>query len=223
MSPDKLEDLSDTRSSEGIQGVCFDGFGTVVEITDKRRPFQALIDREHSTSFGSRAMTHPIGLRELSREVSIPPPEARLAELEADLQAELNSIRLRPGMDLAWNAVHRAGLKIGVCSNLAAPYEQPLMERLPGKPDALVLSFRVKLIKPQPEIYGLVCGQLGLLPSQVLFVGDTLEADVIGPSTIGAFAVPVSEFEQSFAGGASIYAPHLVAQVFNRIVAAKTG
>ncbi|MGO4405202.1 hypothetical protein AB4Z10_13190 [Bosea sp. RAF48] len=66
-----------------------------------------------------------------------------------------------------------------------------------------------------------LCRQLGLQPGQVLFVGDAMQADVIGPSTIGAFSMPISEFERSFASGSSFYAPHPVTQLFQRLSAAK--
>lgn len=216
------EDVPDPRRpGDIIRGICFDAFGTLVEITDKRRPFQALLAREPSASRAVRVMTHPIGLRELAQSLSMPIAEERLVELEGDLNAEVSSMRVRAGMDRAWSAVRRAGLRIGVCSNLAEPYEKPLLQCLPGKPDALVLSFRSKLMKPQAEIYLLACSQLGLKPSEVLFVGDALYADVIGPSTINAFSMPVSEFERSLSG-ASFYAPHPITQLFERIFAAST-
>ncbi|MGO4175917.1 HAD-IA family hydrolase [Bosea sp. TAF32] len=217
LSPSKSACFDNDAGVREIKAVCFDGFGTVVEIGDKRRPFHALLERERSETLTRRAITQPMSLRQLSEELSAPITEEQLADIEADLEAELVSVRLRPGMRAAWQAIRQAGLKIAVCSNLASPYEAPLVEQLPGEPDALILSFRAKLMKPQPEIYELVCGELGLRPREVLFVGDTLHADVIGPSTIGAFAMPISEFERSFEGGASFFAPHLIAELFGRI------
>lgn len=205
-----------------IEAIVFDAFGTLVEIMDKRRPFRALVANERSNALLQRAIRYPIGLGELSQQLSSPVSEERLAELEADLSAELKSVRLRPGMDLVWQAVQRAGLPIAVCSNLAEPYEAPLLEQLPGQPDVSVLSFQTRLMKPQPEIYHLVCNRLGLEPRQVLFAGDSMSADVVGPSAIGSFSMPIAEFERSFACGASFYAPHPIAALFDRIIAAKT-
>lgn len=208
--------------SRGIQAVCFDAYGTVVEIADKRRPFQALLRDEPSSTLAVRAITHPIGLRELSQEMANPAGEEELARLEADLEAECASTRLRPGMEGIWTALHRAGLKIAICSNLAGPYEQTLLDRLPGLPDALVLSFRAGLMKPQQAIYRLACSQLGLQPPEVLFTGNNLEADVFGPGTIDAFAMPIDEFEASYSRRASFYAPTEIAELFERITTAKT-
>lgn len=221
--PDIDYDFLDPRFAMApIEAIAFDGFGTLVDITDKRRPFRALLANEPSNALLLHVLKNPVGLRELSQQLSSPVSEERLAELEADLSTELKSVRLRPGMDLVWQAVQRAGLPIAICSNLAEPYRKPLFEQLPGEPDVSVLSFQARLMKPQREIYHLVCNQLGLEPRQVMFVGDSMQADVAGPNAIGAFSIPIAEFERSFAHGASFYAPHPIAALFDRIIAAKS-
>lgn len=206
-----------------IEAIAFDAFGTLVEITDKRQPFWSLVAGEPSNALLQHALRYPVGLKELSRQLSSPISGERLAELEADLDAELKSVRLRPGMDLVWQVAQRTGLQIAICSNLAEPYENPLVEQMPGKPDVSVLSFQARLIKPQPEIYHLVCNRLGLEARQVLFVGDSMKADVIGPAAIGALSMPIAEFERSFAGGASFYAPRPIVDLFDRLIEAKGG
>lgn len=193
-----------------IRAICFDAFGTIVEITDKRRPFHAL-QREQARTFDeSSPLTKALSLREIAVTIR----DARLAELEADLEAECASIRLRPGMDLIWASLRSLDLKIGVCSNLAAPYERPLLACLPGIPDALVLSFQVGLIKPHPAIYRMVCAKLHVLPAQVLFVGDTLEADVLGPRAAGLLAMPIDEFQDTLAKGQAASAPPALVELF---------
>lgn len=206
-----------------IRAICFDAFDTVVEITDKRQPFHALLASEPSRAAAVQALTQPLGLRELSREIATFIDEDKLAELEADLKAECASTRARPGMDGVWAALRRARLKIAICSNLAAPYEEALIECLPGFPDAFILSFQSGLMKPQKEIYQLVSSQLELKLSQILFVGDSREADVMGPIAAGASAMPIAEFEASYATRPSIYAPSRIVKLFARIAAAKAG
>lgn len=203
-----------------IQAVCFDGFGTLVEIGDKRRPFRALLDNAGSLTAATLALTTPMALRDLARDLATNTDEARLAALEADLAAETASTQLRPGIDAVWSTLRRAGLKVGVCSNLAAPYADALLDRLPDGPDAVVLSFNVGLMKPQPEIYELVCERLGLEPHQILFVGDTVEADVEGPRRAGLFAMHIDEFEAGLANGAAPGAPEPVTELLQRVVRA---
>lgn len=204
-----------------IRAICFDAFGTVVEITDKRRPYHALLRSEPAAAV--QALTQAIGLRELSREIATPVDEARFVELEADLQAECASIRVRPDMKLIWPTLQRAGLKIAICSNLSWPYKWPLLNCLPDWPDGFVLSCEVGFTKPRREIYQLVSSELELRLSQILFVGDSLEADVMGPIAAGASAMPIAEFEASYATRPSIYAPSRIVKLFARIAAAKAG
>lgn len=205
-----------------IQAVCFDGFGTLVEIGDKRRPFRALLDNAGSLSAATQALTAPMSLRDLAHNIATNADEERLVALEADLAAETASTRLRLGIDAIWSALRRAGPKVGVCSNLAAPYADALLGCLPDEPDAVVLSFEVGLMKPQPEIYQLVCERLCLEPYQILFVGDTVEADVDGPRKAGLFAIHIDEFEAGLAHGAAPGAPEPVTELLQRVLRASS-
>lgn len=199
-----------------IRAVCFDGFGTLVDIGDKRQPFKALL-AEAPSSAPTRALITPTNLRDLARDLLGSLEETRLSELEADLAAECASTQPRQGTDVTFEALRRLGLKIGVCSNLAAPYKQALLGCLPRVPDALVLSFETGLMKPQPEIYQLVCSRLDLKPEQILFVGDSVEADVLGPQRAGLFAMHIREFEAALVEGIATTAPTPLAELFSRI------
>jgi FMN phosphatase YigB (HAD superfamily) len=115
-----------------IQAICFDAFGTLVEITDKRRPFRALLRGGVTSITAEEVLTRPLSLREVAARVGHTPGEGGLAELEADLQAERASVRLRPGIAEIWQTLRERGLRIAVCSNLALPYGEPLLSALPG-------------------------------------------------------------------------------------------
>jgi HAD superfamily hydrolase (TIGR01509 family) len=117
-------------------------------------------------------------------------------ELERDLQAESASIRLRPEIEAIWQVLLDKGLRIGVCSNLALPYGPPLLSALPDPSDAVILSYEVGLVKPDPAIFHLVCDRLGISPAEILFVGDTPSADIEGPQAIGMPAMLISDFEE---------------------------
>lgn len=199
-----------------IQAVCFDGFGTLVEIGDKRRPFKALLGDAPSSEAVAKVLTTPTSLADFARHLAIGLDATRLAMLEEDLAAECNSTRLRAGIETMWETLQRLGLKVAVCSNLAMQYGDALVGCLPTASDALVLSFEVGLMKPQAEIYQLVCRQLGLAPDQVLFVGDNLEADVHGPRAAGLFAMHVDAFETGLANGADPATAGAIAELFER-------
>ncbi|MDU0343992.1 HAD family hydrolase [Bosea rubneri] len=202
------------------RAICFDVFGTVLEVTDKRDPYRKLIDNEYD-AIAVRALTHPLGIRDLAQQFDPTPSEDTILQWEADLKAECASLRLRPRMKSIWATLQRAQLQIGVCSNLAIPYAKPMLEELPAQPDGLVLSYRVGIMKPHKDIYQLVASQLELRLSEILFVGNHLEGDVWAPVAAGAHAMTVSEFETSFSSWPSIYAPRQVTDLFGRISTAK--
>jgi HAD superfamily hydrolase (TIGR01549 family) len=178
----------------GFRAICFDAFGTLVEISDKRRPFRTLLKDRPLGDLANAVLTRPLDLRSVAKLLAAELDEDRLASLERDLQAEISSIELRPGVDQIWNVLRGRGIRIGVCSNLALPYGRPLLAALPGGPDALVLSYEVGLAKPDPAIFHLVCERLDLTPAKVLFVGDTPSADIDGPRAVGMPAMHISDF-----------------------------
>ena len=104
-----------------IQAICFDAFGTLVEITDKRGPYRTLLRGGAKVISGEDVLKRPLSLREVAARVGHALGEGGLAELEADLQAECASVRLRPGIAEIWRSLRDGGLRIGVCSNLALP------------------------------------------------------------------------------------------------------
>lgn len=204
-----------------IRAVCFDAFGTVVEITDRRQTFKHILNNPYP-DLPVRAMTRPVGIRDLAQQLDPKPQEAEILQWEAAIEAECASIRLRPRMKAIWNELRKARLQIAVCSNLAAPYAGPMIQALPASPDGLVLSYRVGLMKPHRDIYSIVALQLGLKLSQILFVGDRLEEDVLGPIDAGAAAMPVDEFMAAFGSSPSIFAPPNVVKFFKQFEVGKT-
>jgi FMN phosphatase YigB (HAD superfamily) len=143
-----------------IRAICFDAFGTLVDIADKRRPFQRLLSGKDQGNRAAELLTTALDMRGLTRNLAHDIDGDHLSQLEKDLQAECASVRLRPGIDDIWDALRRMRLRIGVCSNLALPYGPPLLSALPDVPDAVVLSYEVGFIKPDPAIFRLVCGRL---------------------------------------------------------------
>jgi putative hydrolase of the HAD superfamily len=61
---------------------------------------------------------------------------------------------------------------------------------------AQAFSSRVGVRKPDPRIYRVALDQLGLPPTEVLYVGDRLLEDVKGPKALGMRALLTREFRQ---------------------------
>ncbi len=176
---------------ENIKCVAFDVFGTLVEITDHRRPYRHLLNaleaagRAKQIDDASRLMTSHVELTDVAQLLRAEIPPSLLKSLEIDLCAELDSIRTFPEVESSLLALRRAGFKIALCSNLAAPYAAPVKRLLPFHFDVYAWSFEVGAIKPDPAIYAHICRSLNYPASEVLMVGDTIDADYEGPRRAG--------------------------------------
>jgi HAD superfamily hydrolase (TIGR01662 family) len=86
-------------------------------------------------------------------------------------------------------ALGARGLKLAVVSNTASPQWllQPILEQqgIAERVDAIVLSSEVGKRKPHPAIFERALSELEVHASDALFVGDRLEADVLGASRVG--------------------------------------
>ncbi|MGS6472834.1 HAD family hydrolase [Pseudomonas aeruginosa] len=173
-----------------VRGIVFDAFGTLLRIGHRRQPFLQLMKlaraagRRPRTDDARQLMVENLGLAAAAEHFQVPLQSRQLAELEQDLFQELASVRLYPDALPAIERLQGAGLRVAVCSNLAAPYAIPVQLLLPGL-DAYCWSFAVGAIKPEPAIYAQVAQQLGCPVDSLAMIGDTLDADCLGPRRCG--------------------------------------
>lgn len=107
--------------------------------------------------------------------------------ITADLLADL-----RPNRRLldAVAAIRRAGVPVALLSNSwgTRPYDPYAAADLPGLVDVAVISHEVGLRKPDPAIYLLAAGRLGLPPAACVFVDDVAAnlapAGALGMATV---------------------------------------
>lgn len=181
--------------------VCFDLFGTLVEVTEQRgvwREALALVPREKRREFKHRIMREDRQMAKLVLELD-PFADLSLWNTVADkTSTEARSIRMRAGMSCIWSMLQRNGQKLGICSNLSLNYGTPAIEQLPTPPDVCALSYELGYAKPDVEIYQYVVDSFGHRPKQVLFVGDTPKTDILGPRRLGIDAMHIREFETLF-------------------------
>lgn len=174
-----------------IRAVVFDVYGTLAEIRDRRSPFKQLLryaqeqGRQPQPDDGALIMSYPGGLAEAAHRLGILPPLEVQTMLEAELAAELASIRLFDDVNATLADLKKRGFKLALCSNLAEPYAAPILALLDTTLDCYAWSFEVGTIKPDPKIYSYVLRHLGRSAEDVLFVGDSAEADLAGPTQIG--------------------------------------
>lgn len=177
-----------------LQAVVFDAFGTLVQITDKRAPFHRLRELAGASitdnhAFAAAVMTSCHDLYSAAALHCPSVPRETLDILQRELRQELESMKLFPEVHDVFGELKNKGLKIGICSNLAAPYAKFTRLLLPHEVDAFSWSFEVGALKPSQAIYDHMCKALGCHPDSVLMVGDREEEDFLGPLRAGMRAI----------------------------------
>jgi HAD superfamily hydrolase (TIGR01509 family) len=117
---------------------------------------------------------------------------ARHAEVVALLREELASIVLLPGVRSALQFLKRRGCRLGLLSNAATPYREPLDRLgLADLFDVAVYSCDEGMRKPDPRLFAAVCDRLGVAPTRATMVGDSLINDVRAATAAGLQAILV--------------------------------
>lgn len=180
---------------DGIKAVVFDVYGTLVEIANKRWPYRLILDhlaqsgRVVDAEARMALMSHPVGLEEVASRFDAKCDQRVLAEAQLALNIEIDSIHIFPDVITTLENLREQGFKIGVCSNLALPYADPVQRLIPFIMDAYGWSFMIGAVKPDPKIYSWMSKALGCDANEILFVGDTPTADYEGPLSAGMRAL----------------------------------
>lgn len=119
-----------TNALREIDVICFDLFGSLIEITDRRRPFAHLkrkMTPEKALKFRRLAMTTEMMLAEIDAEVRGGATVTDFVVTQAAIAREVASVRIRPGVAEMLAALP---IRYGVCSNLSADYAGAL-DRFP--------------------------------------------------------------------------------------------
>lgn len=110
------------------------------------------------------------------------------------------------GREAVLEALRGRGIRLGFVSNtLTAPelMRQRLEEfGLLRYAAVAVFSVEHRVRKPNPEIYRIALRELGVEPERVVFVGDRVREDVLGPKSLGMRAALTHEFRREDPGAA---------------------
>lgn len=164
-----------------IRSVVFDLYDTLIYI---ERRIEQTYTAEILGNFAAARdiiLTHSLNSYEIAQMLKTDADEfSRLVTQECE------SARVFPDALPTLRQLRKAGLTIGLVSNLASPYIQPFYDLgLDSYVDFLVFSCMVGNRKPDPEIYSLVLDGLGVAPNDILFVGNSLRSDYEGPRACG--------------------------------------
>ena len=103
--------------------------------------------------------------------------------------------RAYPDVAPAFERLRARGLAVGIVSN----WDRRLEALLGGLGlgaliDTVVSSAAVGLHKPDPRIFELACGRLGVSPEDAAHVGDHHYADIVGASAVGMTPVLIDRW-----------------------------
>ena len=167
--------------THGFKAIALDAFGTVIQYGQRLAPYSRLLAGRGEGAARLPFLTRDVPVATFAAELGL---EHLLPDIEADLAEELAGLRLFPEVPQVLEQARAAGLRLAVCSTLAAEYGPAVLGLLPGL-DAYVFSYEVGLAKPEPAIFQRVCDALGCAPGEVVFVGDSKRCDVDGPRAFG--------------------------------------
>lgn len=160
--------------------VVFDAFGTLIRATNRTNPY-ARLNKKSLSNLHREFMTQNKPLQAFCEELG----QAGMYEsLKCELELEHQNMSLFEDVDATLKQLRAQGATIGLCSNLAHDYGARVKELLPNM-DAYILSYEVGYRKPEPLIYDKVCKALKCRPKDIVFVGDSIKADVKGPQDYG--------------------------------------
>ena len=110
----------------------------------------------------------------------------------------MNYVRIDEDAPMALNQLHER-YRLGIVSNFAiADCVTKILDRynLTNLFDIIVVSASVNRRKPHPEIFKFALRKLNQEPSEVVFVGDTVDADIKGASRAGMKTVYIERRPQ---------------------------
>lgn len=176
-----------------IRGVILDLFGTLLRLASDRKPYLRLVrllnpeDPARLPRF-SLVVDAPDLPSFITRTGGATPTS--LPDLERDLRADLESAVLFEDTLETLVTLRASGRKLGLISNLAAPYKAPFLDLgLAPYFDSARFSCDFGACKPSPEIFLAMARDLGIPPRELVMVGDRVRSDVAGAEGVGMAAI----------------------------------
>lgn len=179
-----------------VKFVLLDAFGTLLQIPKGRHPYRQILKegirqgRRPLPDDLRQILTHNLNLAQAAEQFGIKIQPAQMAEIQGDLEADLNSIEPYEDGLLAVERLQAEGIRVSIASNLASPYGNPVRRLYPSV-DAFGFSFAIGAMKPEPFFYRATCELLGADTSdyfgdnKVVMIGDSAKCDRDGPKEVG--------------------------------------
>ena len=190
---------------KAYKAVIFDLFGTLIDLPNYHENRDEMADtlgvgrdelaREwanalHGLMTGSFSSIEA-ALIHICGRLGVNPSDERIrASARLRQRFSQDAIVLRPGVVETHTALRNRGYKVGLISNCTEEVSQ-LWDSTPSASlfEVAVLSSEVGMAKPDPRIYALAAGRLGVDAKDCLYVGDGSDGELIGAERAGMTAV----------------------------------
>lgn len=182
-----VEDSAFSRAAE-------DELMRLVESTEERSAFFQKLENNYK-KFRKRAKKTLLDVSEIELWVQHMLPDypheilAPVAPRLTQLWRDHDGRRIpRPDVNDTVKELHRRGYKLGIIANTITEVEIPgwmCDEKIAGFFDTVILSSKVRIRKPNPEIYLLAARCIGSKPGECAYVGDNPVRDVEGAVKAG--------------------------------------
>ena len=155
---------------------------------------RAVMGRYHSLDFYLMGDVFADAFRQIAATAGVEPSDDELAEL-IDLMWEANLPAVRPmdGAIETFDALRASGRGVGVVSWADEGVFDRLIEQLGfgDHVDVAVCSETARSCKPHPGIFQYALDALGVPPGRAMFVGDSIDQDIVGGNRLGMTTVLV--------------------------------
>jgi putative hydrolase of the HAD superfamily len=194
------------------RAILFDLFNTLIASGDRRR---AITLREMGATLGvepeafgqafvrtwHERMVGTLGdlaeqCRTISRRIGGDPTDDQVSRaVELRLAFNRQTIVVADATLAALAATRAAGFQLAIVSNCTADSGTVLDETpLVAAVDAVVLSYRVGVAKPDTRIYEIACAAVDTPPTACLYVGDGADRELHGAKALGMRVYQTTQF-----------------------------
>lgn len=168
-----------------------------ISIEDMRFEYKDILRSKTAGAFTDGKTSHEYRAERFAALLSrfqIPVEDELVSHLVAEYERSLSSsLRLKEGASDLLGLVREKGKKIMVITEGPQDaQERTAKQLLDGKIDALVTTNKLGVAKID-GLFSEVLKQFNLLPTQMVYVGDSLERDIIPATRAGIFAVHFGE------------------------------
>jgi len=122
-----------------------------------------------------------------------------IKDIVAIFETERKKEKIHPDAEKVLTEFKSKGYKIGLISNIANPdFDLIAPSSLKKYFDAIIFSYEIGIIKPDPKIFELCLQKLNAQPSETLIIGNSFKSDIMGAKALGINGILIAKEKPDF-------------------------